>query len=87
MNWRNKQLVLGALMKSGHDNSNAAPSKSRHRRPPGPLRGQDRELGTILNDWNPKRSPNEYCGCQHGYFHGGYRNDHNGYCGAKKTEG
>ena len=30
-------------------------------------------LGTILNDWNPKRSPNGYYGYQNGYY-GGYRN-------------
>ncbi len=38
-------------------------------------------LGTILNDWNPKRSPNGYYGYQNGYY-GGYKN---GYYGPRKT--
>jgi polysaccharide biosynthesis transport protein len=39
-------------------------------------------LGTILNDWNPKRSPNGYYG-----NYGGYRNGYNGYYAPnKKTE-
>jgi Mrp family chromosome partitioning ATPase len=32
-----------------------------------------RMLGTILNDWNPKRSPNGYYGNYGGYYYGGYR--------------
>jgi succinoglycan biosynthesis transport protein ExoP len=37
-------------------------------------------LGTILNDWNPKRSPNGYYGNYSGYYYGGYRNGYgNGY--------
>ena len=41
-------------------------------------------LGTILNDWNPKRSPNGYYGTHNGYYYGhaGY----NGYYGAKQKE-
>ena len=39
-------------------------------------------LGTILNDWNPKRSPNGYYGYQNGYY-GGYKN---GYYGSQKAE-
>lgn len=39
-------------------------------------------LGTILNDWNPKRSPNGYYGYQNGYY-GGYKN---GYYGPQKAE-
>jgi Mrp family chromosome partitioning ATPase len=30
-------------------------------------------LGTVLNDWNPQRSPNGYYGYQNGYY-GGYGN-------------
>jgi Mrp family chromosome partitioning ATPase len=33
-----------------------------------------RLLGTILNDWNPKRSPNGYYGNYNGYYYGGYKN-------------
>jgi len=44
-----------------------------------------RVLGTILNDWNPKRSPNGYYGYYNNYY-GGYRNG-NGHYGAKNTEG
>jgi Mrp family chromosome partitioning ATPase len=29
-------------------------------------------LGTILNDWNPKRSPNGYYGYTNGYYNGHY---------------
>ena len=29
-------------------------------------------LGTILNDWNPKRSPNGYYGYSNGYYNGHY---------------
>jgi polysaccharide biosynthesis transport protein len=36
-------------------------------------------LGTILNDWNPKRSPNGYYGYHNGYYYGGYKNGYNGY--------
>lgn len=44
-------------------------------------------LGTILNDWNPKRSPNGYYGYHSGYYYyGGYRNGYNGYYGPKRTE-
>jgi capsular exopolysaccharide synthesis family protein len=43
-------------------------------------------LGTILNDWNPKRSPNGYYGYQSGYYYGGYRNNYNGYYAPKKTD-
>ncbi len=39
-------------------------------------------LGTILNDWNPKRSPNGYYGYQNGYY-GGYKNS---YYGPPKAE-
>ena len=39
-------------------------------------------LGTILNDWNPQRSPNGYYGYQNGYY-GGYKN---GYYGPQKAE-
>lgn len=47
-----------------------------------------RMLGTILNDWNPKRSPNGYYGYQNGYYYGGYKNgynDYNGY-GSKSSD-
>ena len=44
-------------------------------------------LGTILNDWNPKRSPNGYYGYHNGSYYGGYKNGYNGYYGSKKTEG
>jgi succinoglycan biosynthesis transport protein ExoP len=40
-------------------------------------------LGTILNDWNPKRSPNGYYGYSGGYYYGGYKN---GYYGPKKSQ-
>jgi Mrp family chromosome partitioning ATPase len=30
-------------------------------------------LGTILNDWNPKRSPNGFYGYYSGYYSGYYR--------------
>ena len=41
-----------------------------------------RMLGTILNDWNPKRSPNGYYGNYNGYQYGGYRGRYgNGYYG------
>jgi capsular exopolysaccharide synthesis family protein len=43
-------------------------------------------LGTILNDWNPKRSPNGYYGNYNGYHYGGYRNGYNGYYGKKSEE-
>jgi hypothetical protein len=43
-------------------------------------------LGTILNDWNPKRSPNGYYGYHSGYYYGGYRNNYNGYYAPKKTD-
>ncbi len=39
-----------------------------------------RLLGTILNDWNPKRSPNGYYGNYNGYY-GGYQN----YYGSKNS--
>ncbi len=39
-------------------------------------------LGTVLNDWNPKRSPNGYYGYQN-YSYGGYKY---GYYGAQKAE-
>jgi polysaccharide biosynthesis transport protein len=42
-------------------------------------------LGTILNDWNPKRSPNGYYGYYNGYYYGGYRNGYNGYYGHTKA--
>lgn len=45
-----------------------------------------RMLGTILNDWNPKRSPNGYYGNYDGYYHGGYRNGYNGYYGKEKPD-
>jgi capsular exopolysaccharide synthesis family protein len=41
-----------------------------------------RLLGTILNDWNPKRSPNGYYGNYNGYY-GGYRS----YYGSNKSTG
>jgi len=44
-----------------------------------------RMLGTILNDWNPKRSPNGYYGYQNGYD-GVYKNGYNGYYGRKPSE-
>jgi len=40
-------------------------------------------LGTILNDWNPKRSPNGYYGYYNNYY-GGYRNGY-GHYGANNT--
>jgi len=43
-------------------------------------------LGTILNDWNPKRSPNGYYGSYNGYYYSGYRNGYNGYYGKQKSE-
>jgi succinoglycan biosynthesis transport protein ExoP len=43
-------------------------------------------LGTILNDWNPKRSPNGYYGNYSGYYYGAYRNGYNGYYGKRKSE-
>jgi succinoglycan biosynthesis transport protein ExoP len=42
-------------------------------------------LGTILNDWNPKRSPNGYYGNHGGYYYGGYRDGYNAYYGPKKA--
>jgi polysaccharide biosynthesis transport protein len=42
-------------------------------------------LGTILNDWNPKRSPNGYYGNYNGYYYGGYGNGYNGYHGQRKS--
>ncbi len=35
-------------------------------------------LGTVLNDWNPKRSPNGYYGYQNCYY-GGYQNRYYGF--------
>ncbi|MBV9406551.1 MAG: CpsD/CapB family tyrosine-protein kinase, partial [Acidobacteriaceae bacterium] len=32
-----------------------------------------RVIGTVLNDWNPKSSPNGYYGYHGGYYYGGYR--------------
>jgi polysaccharide biosynthesis transport protein len=43
-------------------------------------------LGTILNDWNPKRSPNGYYGNHGGYYYGGYRDGYNAYYGPKKDK-
>lgn len=43
-------------------------------------------LGTILNDWNPKQSPNGYYGNYSGYHYGSYRNGYNGYFGKRKSE-
>jgi len=44
-------------------------------------------LGTILNDWNPKRSPNGYYGNYNGYYYGGYRRGYgNSYYGQRKPE-
>jgi Mrp family chromosome partitioning ATPase len=43
-------------------------------------------LGTILNDWNPKRSPNGYYGNHGGYYYGGYRDGYNAYYGPKKAK-
>jgi Mrp family chromosome partitioning ATPase len=43
-------------------------------------------LGTILNDWNPKRSPNGYYGYGGGDDYGGYKKGYNGYYGPKKSE-
>jgi polysaccharide biosynthesis transport protein len=45
-----------------------------------------RMLGTILNDWNPKRSPNGYYGSYNGYHYGGYRDGYNGYYGKRKSD-
>ena len=45
-----------------------------------------RMLGTILNDWNPKRSPNGYYGNYNGYYYGGYRNGHNAYYGNRNSD-
>jgi succinoglycan biosynthesis transport protein ExoP len=42
-------------------------------------------LGTILNDWNPKRSPNGYYGNYNGYYYGGYRRNY-GYNGKTKAD-
>ncbi|HEY1754076.1 MAG TPA: polysaccharide biosynthesis tyrosine autokinase [Bryobacteraceae bacterium] len=39
-------------------------------------------LGTVLNDWNPRRSPNGYYGYQNGYY-GSYQNH---YYGPQKAE-
>jgi polysaccharide biosynthesis transport protein len=44
-------------------------------------------LGTILNDWNPKRSPNGYYGNYNGYYYGGYRNGYNSYYGKPDKNG
>jgi succinoglycan biosynthesis transport protein ExoP len=45
-------------------------------------------LGTILNDWNPRRSPNGYYGNYSGYYYGGYRNGYShGYHDREKPEG
>jgi capsular exopolysaccharide synthesis family protein len=43
-----------------------------------------RMLGTILNDWNPKQSPNGYYGSSNGY--GYYRGYSNHYYAANKEE-
>jgi succinoglycan biosynthesis transport protein ExoP len=43
-------------------------------------------LGTILNDWNPKRSPNGYYGYHNGSYYGGYKNGYNGYYGSKEAK-
>jgi polysaccharide biosynthesis transport protein len=45
-------------------------------------------LGTILNDWNPKRSPNGYYGYYNGSYYGGggYRYGYNGYYSHKSDE-
>ncbi len=44
-----------------------------------------RVLGTILNDWNPKKSPNGYYGYSNGYgYYRGYSNHY--YAAAKKDE-
>jgi Mrp family chromosome partitioning ATPase len=32
---------------------------------------QTRVLGTILNDWDPRRSPNGYYGYYNGYYYSG----------------
>ena len=51
--------------------------------------GEDgtRMLGTILNDWNPKRSPKGYYGNYNGYYYGGYRNGYgDGHYGNSKPE-
>jgi hypothetical protein len=43
-------------------------------------------LGTILNDWNPKRSPNGYYGSYNGYYYGPYgRNQGEGYYPERKN--
>jgi Mrp family chromosome partitioning ATPase len=39
-------------------------------------------LGTILDDWNPKDSPNGYYGYQGGYYYKGYSS----YYGSSHTE-
>ena len=44
-------------------------------------------LGTILNDWNPKRSPNGYYGNYNGSYYGGYgRGYGDSYYGQRKSE-
>jgi receptor protein-tyrosine kinase len=43
-------------------------------------------LGTILNDWNPKRSPNGYYGSYDGYYYGRYRNGYNGSYSERNSE-
>jgi succinoglycan biosynthesis transport protein ExoP len=42
-------------------------------------------LGTILNDWNPKLSPNGYYGHYNGDYYGRYQNGY-GHCGHGKPE-
>ena len=43
-------------------------------------------LGTILNDWNPKRSPNGYYGYHSGGTYGAYNKGYSGYYGRNNTE-
>jgi len=43
-------------------------------------------LGTILNDWNPRQSPNGYYGYHSGYYYGGYKNGYSGYYGKKSED-
>ena len=44
-------------------------------------------LGTILNDWNPKRSPGGYYGDYNGHYYGGYRRGYGeSYYGQRKPE-
>lgn len=43
-------------------------------------------LGTILNDWNPKRSPNGYYGNYNGYYYRNYRDGNNSYNGQGERE-